>query len=126
MKSRKGITLIALIVTIIVLLILAGISISALVGENGLIAQARKAKEVAERAEIQEKIELAVQSAITNGYGTLDYEELKSELDKTFGEGNYTIVESENGWLITVGKLNSKFQIQVRFWLKVKKKKKNQ
>ena len=42
---EKGITLIALVVTIVVLLILAGISISMLTGENGVITQARLSKE---------------------------------------------------------------------------------
>lgn len=49
-KSNKGITLIALVITIIVLLILAGVSISMLVGENGIITQAQKAKNETERA----------------------------------------------------------------------------
>ena len=43
-KETKGITLIALIITIIILLILAGISISALGGENGLFTRAKQAK----------------------------------------------------------------------------------
>ena len=44
MKKNKGITLIALVITIIVLLILAGVSIAMLTGENGLIAKAISAK----------------------------------------------------------------------------------
>ena len=45
-KARnKGITLIALVVTIVVLLILAGVSISMLTGENGIVTQAQRAKE---------------------------------------------------------------------------------
>ena len=44
MKNNKGITLIALVVTIVVLLILAGVSISMLTGENGIIKQAQTAK----------------------------------------------------------------------------------
>ena len=44
-KESKGITLIALVVTIIVLIILAGISISALTGSNGIIDQANNAKD---------------------------------------------------------------------------------
>ena len=45
MRENRGITLITLAVTIIVLLILAGVSISMLVGDNGIITQAQKAKE---------------------------------------------------------------------------------
>ena len=44
-NKQKGITLIALVVTIIVLLILAGISIATLTGENGLITKTNTAKE---------------------------------------------------------------------------------
>ena len=44
MKKEKGITLIALIVTIVVLLILASISIKVLTGDNGLINQAKNGK----------------------------------------------------------------------------------
>ena len=44
LKNSKGITLIALVITIIVLLILAAISIATLTGENGILTQANKAK----------------------------------------------------------------------------------
>ena len=46
--NEKGITLIALVITIIVLLILAGVSISMLTGDNGIITQAQRAKELTE------------------------------------------------------------------------------
>ena len=49
-KNTKGITLITLVVTIIVLLILAGVSISMLTGQNGILTQAQKAKEETEKA----------------------------------------------------------------------------
>ena len=42
---EKGITLIALVITIIILLILASISIATLTGENGILSKALKAKE---------------------------------------------------------------------------------
>ena len=45
LKVNKGITLIALVITIIVLLILAGVAISMLSGENGILNQAAKARE---------------------------------------------------------------------------------
>ena len=44
MKKENGITLIALVITIVVLLILAGISVSVLSGDNGIINQAKKGK----------------------------------------------------------------------------------
>ena len=55
LKSSKGITLIALVITIIVLLILAGISISTIVGDDGIIAKAKTAKEKTDAATSEEK-----------------------------------------------------------------------
>ena len=57
-KRNGGITLIALVITIIVLLILAGVSISMLTGDNGIITQAQKAKEKTEEAKIREEQQL--------------------------------------------------------------------
>ena len=53
--KEKGVTLIALVITIIVLIILAGVAINTLVGENGIITQAQKAKENTELAEKDEE-----------------------------------------------------------------------
>ena len=60
LQKNKGITLIALVITIIVLLILAGISIATLTGNNGLLSKATSAKEETKKAEIREEIELAI------------------------------------------------------------------
>ena len=79
-KSRKrenrGITLVALVVTIIVLIILAGVSIAMLVGENGIITQAQRAKEETEEAQEKEGIELALTTAKIGENG-------EQELDQT-------------------------------------------
>ena len=63
LKERKGITLIALIVTIIVLLILAGISIGAITGDNGIINQAQNAKNDTEYSQWEEQIDVAIVDA---------------------------------------------------------------
>ena len=57
-KSTKGITLIALVVTIIVLLILAGVSIAMLTGNNGILTQGKRAKEEQAHAAVKEGIML--------------------------------------------------------------------
>lgn len=57
-KNERGITLIALVVTIVVLLILAGVSISMLTGENGIITQARKAKLENRAGTVEEEVGL--------------------------------------------------------------------
>ena len=59
-NNDKGITLIALVITIIVLLILAGISIAFLTGENGIISRATNAKFEKEKSEIKEMLGLSV------------------------------------------------------------------
>lgn len=53
-KSEQGITLVALVVTIIVLLILAGITISAVLGENGLVEKAKKSVQAHQNAVVDE------------------------------------------------------------------------
>ena len=60
LKNTKGITLIALVVTIIILLILAGVSIAMLTGNNGILTQGKRAKEETEIAEEKEAISLAM------------------------------------------------------------------
>ena len=56
-RKERGVTLIALVVTIVVLLILASIGIGAITGDNGVIKQSNETKQSAERESIIEKIE---------------------------------------------------------------------
>ena len=63
MKNQKGITLIALVITIIVLLILAGISIAMLTGDNGILTKAQN-----ELGTAKDQIALAANEALTNYY----------------------------------------------------------
>ncbi len=74
-KSQKGITLIALVVTIIVLLILAGISISMLTGQNGILNRAQEAKGKTETAQKDENQKLQGYEDIINKYRDLPKEE---------------------------------------------------
>lgn len=62
-RNQKGITLIALVITIIVLLILAGVSIAMLTGENGILTQATGARDTNEKAAVAEKVNMAIQAA---------------------------------------------------------------
>ena len=59
--NNKGITLVALVITIVILLILAGIAISLLTGENGLFARAKQAKEKTVEGQLREEIVMAIQ-----------------------------------------------------------------
>jgi len=68
LKFQKGITLIALVITIIVLLILAGVSINLVVGENGVLKKAQKSAIETKRAEKEEQRQLDVDVAIMSEY----------------------------------------------------------
>lgn len=59
-NSNRGITLIALIITIIILLILAGISIATLTGENGILKKAVQSNEKSQKAQAEEEIKLVL------------------------------------------------------------------
>ena len=84
-KSTKGITLIALVVTIIILLILAGVSIAMLTGNNGVLTQAKSAKERTGEKGEQERVNLAASSAMTLGMGTITTENLNKAIQDEFG-----------------------------------------
>ena len=60
LKQKNGITLIALVITIIVLLILAGVSIAMLTGQNGILTQAQNASTQTEIAEAKEKAQMDI------------------------------------------------------------------
>ena len=82
-KQERGITLIALITTIIVLLILAGITIGAITGSNGIIGQAQTAKEETEIANEKEIIDISTVEAMgKNNRGNLEEEEFQNSIDK--------------------------------------------
>ena len=68
--KERGITLIALVITIIVLLILAGITIAAISGDNGILQNAARAKEETEQAEKDEKEKLGDMEDILDEYST--------------------------------------------------------
>ena len=103
LKRNKGITLIALVVTIIVLLILAGISINALSGQNGLLNRAIEAKEKTSIAQTEEAIKVAIMDAASQGLETIKDANLKEALNNNVGAGKYEITGDEaNGWIVTV------------------------
>ena len=94
-KEKKGITLIALVITIIVLLILAGVSIAMLTGQNGILTQAQNAKTTTANKSAEEKVKLAVMAARADD-GTLTVGKLRTEL------ANYGGTVEENTFPVTV------------------------
>ena len=107
-KSTKGITLIALVVTIIILLILAGVSIAMLTGNNGVLTQAKSAKENTRVGEVQEKVKLAAQAALTANLGNgIEKEKFQEELNNMFTQGEQVGLEydeTNKKYTVTVDK----------------------
>ena len=93
-KKSKGITLISLVVTIILMIILAGISIVLLFGEQGIITRAKEQKEIQIQGEILEQFEL--QKTDVLDYNTL-YTDLKVYLNhiQANGLGAYKVTNRE-------------------------------
>ena len=92
MRKQKGITLIALVVTIIILIILSGVSINLVLGENGIITIAKRAKENTELAKVEEETmlnELAKQIEEGTSGGTINPPAEKSEIEKSRDAGTY-------------------------------------
>ena len=68
-KENKGITLIALVITIIVLLILAGVTVTTLTGDNGLLGKTSESKFITEIQHYNEELKLAITEDYTNSMG---------------------------------------------------------
>ena len=103
LKENKGITVLALTITIIVLLILSGITIVGITGENGIIQNAVQAKEETEISEEKEIVEQAtVQTMGNNNRGIIEKDKLQTQLDSITGEGKTIVTEDkeEGGFFV--------------------------
>ena len=88
-RKERGVTLIALVVTIVVLLILASIGIGAITSDNGVIKQSNETKQSAERESIIEKIEADLYTEKTKTGKTPSKNDLKELIkEKDFGTVN--------------------------------------
>ena len=133
-KSNNGITLIALVITIIVLLILAGIAIAMLTGNNGILDKTTTAKHKTEEAEVKEAVELMVQD-YNIGKHTNQEENIKKYFQKQAARGEisrivdnkdntytvekdgYQVLIDENGKIQSV---NEKEKVEVtEVWYKI-------
>ena len=91
-------TLIALVITIIILLILAGVTIATLTGDNGVLTKASEAKQKTEEAQEEENLKLAVTSSQMKKVNTLDItkENLENAIKEQFGN-NKDFLVTDNG-----------------------------
>ena len=100
LKNTKGITLIALVVTIVVLLILAGVSINLVLDNNGIIQKSKEARSETIVADEKSKVEMAYLSAALKKLGdTVTAEELQEELDSSVGAGKTVVTSNGDGTL---------------------------
>ena len=112
-KETRGITLITLAVTIVVLLILAGVSINTVVGDNGIIKKAQNSAELAKESEAKEIINRAIMEFyLTNDYETLEDflkdKVLFGRIDKVEKNTDGTLKVWKNGYSVTTeNKTNS-------------------
>ena len=111
-QTNNGITLIALVITIIVLLILAEVTIATLMGDNGILTKATEARDKTKVAEEEEKVKLAVSGALAkeNGKGISQYN-LEEELGKYFNSGDFYVEPGinetgEEGYIVTITENN--------------------
>ena len=99
-KEIKGITLITLAVTIVVLLILAGISINTVIGDNGIIKKAQSSAELTKESEAKE----IINRTIMEFYLTNEYETLEDFLNTKVSEGRIDKVEKNADGTLKVWK----------------------
>ena len=97
--DNKGITLIALVITIIVLLLLAGVTIASVTGENGILNKAVETRNIMQEASTEEKIKMIVETyQIDNKKkDKVDLDKLQALLDNEFGENNTVSREDTDG-----------------------------
>ena len=100
-KNSKGITLIALVITIIVLLILAGVTIATLTGDNGILTQAGNAKEQTEKADIIERAKVEIVGVQSENNGELPKEDLDRILKSYDKDGTIRIDDEGNRYIVT-------------------------
>ena len=110
-KLNKGITLIALVITIVVLILIAGISISLVLGNGGLIDKAKQSAETYSDEALKEKIQIAAITSSLNSTGKIDKNAFKQELDKSLGASNYTMTTDETTGEITITVQNKTFSV---------------
>ena len=100
LDNKKGITLIALVVTVVVLIILAGVSINAVIGDDGIIKKAQNSANLTKEAEVKE----AINRTILEFYLTDDYETLEDFLKAKVTEGKIDSVTKNADGTLTVKK----------------------
>ena len=120
-NNRQGITLIALVITIVVLLILAGVSIAMLTGDNGIITRTQEAKTKTEKAALEEKIQLLTAEMKINQYTVEKKEKSVQELQEELNsqEENVLVIQWDKYIIFDLNK-NKEYRVmsdgRVEYW----------
>lgn len=125
MKNNRGITLIALVITIIILLILAGVSIKLIAGGDGILAKGEKAVNLTNESAAREKLEMVLVELQADKHTDTTYNEQSYIDDKINDNENMSITENiviVDGWkfeidrqkLQVLGSLGKGGKIEIR------------
>ena len=99
-KKETGITLIALVITVIVLLILAGVTIAALSGDNGILTRAKEAKEKTEQAQEDEKQKLSDMENLLGSYNLKNVNTADTNPAATIPENSIVLEDDANNGIV--------------------------
>ena len=112
MKMNNGITIVALVITIIIMLILAGVTIKGITADNGLIGRTKESKKLAEIDSEKEEINLATVNAMNKGkYGSLEEKNLEEALKNKIGEGQTEVIKDDKNFVVKIEKSNRYYRI---------------
>ena len=105
-KKDSGITLIALVITIIVLLILVGVAINAIVGDNGVITQSKQASQKTVGANEKQALDLALNSLYTEFMSDVWMEDTTSEIEDWVTLGKLAEELEKSGYELSIDGVN--------------------
>ncbi len=108
-KTNKGITLVALVITIIILLILAGVTIVSISGKNGLLNKVNDASELTKRKSVEEKLQMMLEGYLIEKYTEsktleqyLNEQKEKGELEEVTNNNDGTFKLEVDGYEVTI------------------------
>lgn len=113
-NKQKGITLISLVVTIGVLIVLAGVTLGSIKGDNGIITKTKSVKKQAEIEDIKEKIQNEIieqEGKSSNGKLTeSQIDNILSKYGTVNGTGDNKTVTTSDGYVIKITELTDKYE----------------
>lgn len=110
--KEKGITIVALVIMIIILLIISGLTIEVLIGKDGIISKTAETKQATEISSEKEKIQLAViQIAQDNKSLKIEVDKLNQNLINVFGKDETALKEDGNKYLVKIVKTQRYYSV---------------